>query len=528
MTPLDLTKTWDAVIYGDGGAIPNPGFAGYGIHGYFFVSVNDEQFVTPKKPVILKNHFMDFFNPEGVAGDYSTPTTEGYIACLNTGVFKQKSTGTLVSPEFYVDRCYSFFEETSNNFAELSAALEIFKVGLSVGEGRLKNLTLVLDSKYVLDTLQTYGDAYRRNGWKKSDGNPPKNPELIAMILDKRDELLKQGCRINYLWCKGHNGNLGNGMADYQASVAVRRSKKLDNVTDVIWSPIKKYWDAETERHPFMQFKRAYFNRVREHNKPGQYYLIEPATEELMIGKRDHEGYAVINLKEPCAYMEAMIDAQGNFGQDENRVILGRLDRLYSKMVQKYVRWHGSYCFEKSSNGRSLNFLDVTPVAVEHNPPALIYRVTEAFSKLEEKLLEFIKITGEASSEVGEPLDIFGLVIHEISDVFFTQEEKKVGKEIVFKTVLKPEFVVGYKNHVLDIIEVVDGKDYELKVPLALGVDLPARNHLKQLEDHKPKIYLITWRTSPQTLQYACVVDCVSGTGIWSNYFCDRIFLKPK
>lgn len=527
MIPLDLNKTWNAVIYGDGGAIPNPGFGGYGVHGYFFVDPTDESFVAPKKALILPNHFMEFFNPEGVAGDYSSPTTEGYITCATNGTFKSPIKGDLITPEFYVDRCHSFFEEVSNNFAELSAALEIFEIALSVNENKLKSLTLILDSKYVLDTLQIYGDAYRRNGWRKQDGTAPKNPEIIELLLAKRDELIQQGCVIKYLWCKGHSGNLGNGMADYQASVGVKRSKKLDNTSDVIWSSTKKYWDAETERHPFMQFKRAYFNRVREHNKPGQYFLIEPASVELMIGKRDHEGYAVINLKEPCVYMEAMIDAQGNFGQDENRVILGRLERLYSKMVQKFIKWHGSYCFEKSSNGRSLNFLDITPVAVEHNPPALIYRVTEAFSHLDDKLQEFLKITGEATEDPGEPKDVYGLVIHDVTDIFYTSEEKKVGKEIVIKNILKPEFNVGYKNHILDITEVVDGKDYELKVPLALGMDLPARNHLKQLEDHKPKIYLITWRTSPLTLQYACVVDCVSGTGIWSNFFCDRIFLKP-
>ena len=61
---------------------------------------------------------------------------------------------------------------------------------------------------------------------------------------------------------------------------------------------------------------------------------------------------------------------------------------------------------------------------------------------------------------------------------------------------------------------------------MALGMDVPDRNALKRLEDHKPQVFLVTWKASPDVLQYAFVIDCVTGTGIWSNYFCDRIFVQ--
>lgn len=521
MSPLTTDKLWEAVVYADGGASPNPGFAGYGFHGYVFQSRQDPKFVEPKKPVVFANHFMEFFNKDAIKLDYAVLTSNGYEDYVQKNEADYKLTA--VTPEFYVDKCFSFNEPTTNNVAELTAALDVFQEFLELGATHVVKLTLVLDSQYVLNTLTNFGDAYRRNGWVKSDGTEPKNLELIKLLLSKRDALKALKTEIVYQWCKGHNGNMGNGMADYHATVGVRRSKFSDNPSQTIWSPARKYWDVDTDRHPFMYAKRSYFNRVRAHNTPGQYYLIEPASEDLLIGKRDHEGYAVVRLKTPCPYMEAVIDAQGMFGQEENRVILGRMDRVYSKFIQKFVKQHGRYSFNASDNKRSVNFLDLTPVAIEHNPPALIYRVTEAFQSLDERLEEFLKVTGEETTQ-----NVDGIVIHEITGEFFDCVEKKVGKETVTKWVLKPTVTVGYRNHVIDMEETQGDKTFKYKAALALGMDLPSRNCLKQLEDDLPKIYLITWKTSDTTLQYACVVDCLSGTGIWSNYFCDRVFIKTS
>jgi hypothetical protein len=74
---------------------------------------------------------------------------------------------------------------------------------------------------------------------------------------------------------------------------------------------------------------------------------------------------------------------------------------------------------------------------------------------------------------------------------------------------------VNYKNKV-DTVE----------LPVLFGLDIPPRNNLKKLEEHEPKIYLITWRDSERTLRYAFIIECKTGIGIWSNYFADRIFLN--
>lgn len=520
------SSLYEVVLYTDGGAVPNPGFAGHGIHGYFFVSKESKDYKESKKPVSIVNNFVITVNTDNKQ-EYVTPTTNGYIA-FNPSQGVPKGV-TAVTPAAYVDHCLSFFSPATNNVAELSASIHSFNIVLDAlnAGAKISRMLMVLDSQYVLNTLETYGDAYRRNGWMTSRGEPAKNQNEIETALVLRDKILEKGVKIEYQWIKGHAGEVGNGMADYLATIAVRRSKDMNNPNQIQWSDPKDYWGADVDMHPFLSFRRSFFNRVSEFNKPGEYLLIEPASEDLMMGKRDHEAYAVVRLKEPNLYMETVREAQSKFRQDENRIIVDRMDRIRNKFIQKFIREHGHYCLGPSVNDRAVNFLDKAAVAMEHNPPALFYRVVEALGVITSRLDEFVQLTGTLEQDQSTKLDVNGLVVHEITNDFYLVEEKPNGKQgTVSKKVLKPEFVVGYKNHVIELEEERDGEKKKHKFALALGMDLPNRNALKHLEDHNPQVYLVTWKTSPDVLQYAFVIDCLTGTGMWSNYYCDRIFLK--
>lgn len=521
---IDKSVSYDAVFYTDGGCVPNPGNAGHGIHGYFFVSESDPEFKEAKKPEVITNHFVR--RPEGVLRqDYGSPTVEGYKDYVPGSDLPAKP----VNVALYVDHSYSFFEPVTNNVAELSGAIHALSILLQALETglKVKKVKLLIDSQYTLKTLTVFGDAYRKNGWVTSMGEPAKNKDRIELMLDQRDRLVAAGVELEACWVRGHQDDIGNGMADYLATIAVRRSRAMDNPNQVRWSLPKDYWDSKTDMHPFLTFRRSFFNRVSAFNTPGHYFMIEPASEDLMLGKRDHEAYAVIRLKEPNIYLEAIREAQSRFGQHENKIIVDRMDRVTNKMIQKFIREHGSYCLGPSVNQNGVVFLDKAPVSMEHSPAALFYRVLDAFGVITERLEQFIEITGGTDQDPQETDKVDGLIVHDVTNDFYTVEEKKNPKlGIVKKKVLKPEFVVGYKNHILSVEESRDGNTATRKFPMALGMDLPNRNALKQLEDHNPNIYLVTWKSSPDVLQYAFVIDCLSGIGMWSNYFCDRLFLK--
>jgi len=96
---------------------------------------------------------------------------------------------------------------TTNNRMELTAAIKALQ--------HLKNseeLTLVTDSKYVKDGIQSWMANWKKNGWKTASKKPVKNKELW-LLLDS--EIAKHN--INWEWVKGHAGDRYNEKADFLA-----------------------------------------------------------------------------------------------------------------------------------------------------------------------------------------------------------------------------------------------------------------------------------------------------------------------
>jgi ribonuclease HI len=529
LEPLLTNKELGLVVYPDGGAVPNPGAAGYGIHGYFYELTEDR---AETKPVLIPNP-MILSNTNQVFN--VIPTTNGYVTAEKVVELQKKK--ACVTPVAYVDLADHFDSIETNNVAELTALLKIFELAESYGG--VKSLCIMPDSKYVMDTMTAFIKGWKRNNWLKADGTSPKNLVLIQQLDIHQESLRNRGCDIQYHWVKGHNGDLGNGMADYFASIAVRvaaehfRLQKGAGPRDPVLTKIspanKQYWGNEVERHPFLNFKRFYFNRVANMNHPGHYFMIEPSGPDMMIGKRANEAYAVVRLNTPDPSLEAVIQAQGRFGQHENRVILALADRVYNRFVNKFVDWFSSYAFHPSANHREVVFQDLRPVALEHNPPLLIYRSTEILLHLDNVLDKFLVQTGKADTVDEDVIDneYANLsIVKDVTDEFYTVEEKGSGKNRVLKKILKTEFKVGIKTHTPKFeVKLPDGLVLNIKVPITFGMDLPNRNQLKRLEAENPNIYLVMWKDSDVSYRYAFVIDCISGVGIWSNYFCDRILL---
>ncbi|HJL58111.1 MAG: ribonuclease HI [Pelagibacteraceae bacterium] len=97
--------------------------------------------------------------------------------------------------------------QTTNNRMELTAtikALQHFKTS--------KELTLVTDSKYVKDGIQSWIANWKKNGWKTASKKPVKNKKLW---LELDSEIARHS--INWEWVKGHAGNKYNEKADFLA-----------------------------------------------------------------------------------------------------------------------------------------------------------------------------------------------------------------------------------------------------------------------------------------------------------------------
>ena len=98
-------------------------------------------------------------------------------------------------------------DNTTNNRMELTAAIEALKYF----EDR-QTITLITDSKYVKDGIQSWIQNWKKNGWKTAAKKPVKNKELWIEL----DQLISRHT-ISWEWVKGHAGNTHNEKADYLA-----------------------------------------------------------------------------------------------------------------------------------------------------------------------------------------------------------------------------------------------------------------------------------------------------------------------
>ena len=105
---------------------------------------------------------------------------------------------------------------TTNNKMELraaSAALEILD--------RTSEITIITDSKYVMNGIQTWLTGWKKNNWKTASKKPVKNEELW-----KRLDLLCEQHEVNWKWVKGHAGDMGNERVDKLARCAMEPFKE--------------------------------------------------------------------------------------------------------------------------------------------------------------------------------------------------------------------------------------------------------------------------------------------------------------
>ena len=99
----------------------------------------------------------------------------------------------------------------TNNMGELKAVLELFRATAGTDD----DLLVLCDSQYVINSVTKWMPGWKRKGWRKADGKPVLNVELLQDL----DEALA-GRRYRFQWVKGHVGHELNEAADERARAA--------------------------------------------------------------------------------------------------------------------------------------------------------------------------------------------------------------------------------------------------------------------------------------------------------------------
>jgi ribonuclease HI len=125
---------------------------------------------------------------------------------------------------WYVDdNCWAAggWKHATNNQGELMAVLQLFRATAHLPD----DLLILCDSQYVINAVTKWMPGWKKKGWKKADGKPVMNLDLLQDI----DEALV-GRTYRFEWVKGHANHPLNEAADARAravSEAYQRGKPI-------------------------------------------------------------------------------------------------------------------------------------------------------------------------------------------------------------------------------------------------------------------------------------------------------------
>jgi ribonuclease HI len=96
----------------------------------------------------------------------------------------------------------------TNNQGELMAVIDLLDSTAHLDE----DLRILCDSQYVINAVTKWMPGWKRKGWRKADGAPVLNRELLERL-----DRATHGRKYTFEWVKGHAGHDLNEAADVRA-----------------------------------------------------------------------------------------------------------------------------------------------------------------------------------------------------------------------------------------------------------------------------------------------------------------------
>lgn len=104
------------------------------------------------------------------------------------------------------------WKKSTNNRGELMAVAELLAATAHRADEELR---ILCDSQYVINSVTKWMPGWKKKGWKKRDGKPVLNVDILSVI-----DRLMQGRNVRFEWIKGHTGHEMNEAADERARAA--------------------------------------------------------------------------------------------------------------------------------------------------------------------------------------------------------------------------------------------------------------------------------------------------------------------
>lgn len=518
------------IMYADAGVKPNPGFGGFGLHGYSYniqppkKGTGNTQSVSTAGGYVLKSAYKDAENTRAAFG-----MTEEEAEMLSIEEPVEKTTEQEALPEIvkqinelghkqevtvvgYFDG-FASLSNVSNNCAELRAATAALEVAKQAG---VQHVTVLSDSEYVVRGTNEHLGKWETRNWTRLDGQTISNAQEWQRMAEVLNGLKENNIHYTLRWVRGHNGDQGNTIVDEYATMGRLLSQEGIVKSSIHSSPADGYWGECYERHAFMHHSRSYLTARHATERKNEYYMGLHGKEQDTVGKRDADGaYAYLVLKEPQELMEAVKFRVCQVASRDDALVMVYVDHLYRKQNANRIFRFGGDCLNRKDRKR----LDLViskdgvrggePIVTELYPPLIAERAINHLAELKGVLMDYQSNPNTA------------IVGTDVTHLFYEKNDKGVNvlnddldsTAAALKTNVKIRTQSGERDH---------------QVTLTLGIDLPTRNALKKIEKHCPKVTVVTWNTSSSAFRYATVVECDGDVGIWAGFFSNMVVLKKE
>lgn len=475
-------KATHAVIYTDGGCRPSRGIGGWGIHGYFF---NDE----PAK--------------QGTGNAKAAPTPNGYV--------KEVSGKPTITVTHYVDGFGSLIPESTNNIAEITAAIMALQTAKKFN---LQDVKLIMDSQYVLQGLTEWLPNWVANSFMKPGGlEKVSNAELWQDMHEIKTQMTANGVNLSFGWVKGHAGDFGNELADQNATRGVIAGRNRVEVEYIKVEDSKGYWNNKNERNRLFSHPQWFFGTQQEAqglSADGRhvYYLGDPREDDELLGKKIADAtFSILYLKEPEPVLSIVRDTVAKMGMGVYQGLsIGRLTDIFNPDIYNEIRTHGDMLLVRDHERQRVSTAQDVLLTKEIRPARLAYHAVDALQSLEGLLKDYLS-----------PVEGSLLRTTDITDLLYESDTSK--KKPVYK--LKSHITSALRSLEVKARYAIkaDPSEGETKLVLTLGLDLPDRNTLAALAGEGIKVTVLTWPESQRAIRYATVVEASGDVGIWSGIY---------
>lgn len=529
------------LLYCDGGAKTNPGKIGSGIHGYVF------DYKTGTKGLGINS----------LATQYGYYTANELASALGVASTNKKELKTIsqldlskvdsnlkeelislntndkpndVNVVAYLDGRVSYKQEGTNNVAELGAIIAALEWVLEQEDYKLFTVRLKTDSNYVVEGINNNLTRWRKLNYRRSDGSELANRELWIKISDLLVALEQQDILVYVDWVKGHNGILGNELADRLATIAYNveaSNLEEDIVKQFIISEANSYFTKTYDKPVLLYQRYILFNPGafgQESNNlckidKRMHFTCHLGNEEeeplrYLGSKHSETGYALVYLEDikgvdiiydlECK-QALLLDYEPCIVALDTKVALAK-DTLkeYNTVGLASVMDSGKPLYNLSTVGSRETSKAITEVI---RPAYLSYRVERIY----EDLYSLYNAYVEQDSK---------LVLTDITNDFYdTVIKSKKGVEYVTYS-LTSKIKTGAHKHSV-VVKYSEEASKLAKIILTLGQDIPDRNTLKRLEAYQPKVTLLALPLAPYSFRYATLLETSLGwllsCGAYSN-----------